>query len=229
MLKAHGLEPVGGFVPVVLHDPAADPLPDIDRALRVRSGRPAPWCWRRRTDSTATTNGHGARRSRSGRRCCANLDRIGDARRGPGILATLHPHIGTVVERYEDVQRVLTGSHIPLCLDTGHLLIGGTDPLALARSVPDRIAHAHLKDVDAGLADRVRMGEVTYTDAVRAGMYRPLGEGDVGIAGIVTALTEAGYDGWFVLEQDTILTREPPPAAGPLLDVRRSLAFLDSL
>ena len=61
-----------------------------------------------------------------------------------------------MVETRADVDRVLTGSSIPLCLDTGHLLIGGTDPVELARAVPDRVAHVHLKDVDAGLAARVR-------------------------------------------------------------------------
>ena len=71
------------------------------------------------------------------------------------VSAVLHPHVGTMVETRAEVDRVLTGSSIPLCLDTGHLLIGGTDPVELARAVPDRVAHVHLKDVDAGLAARV--------------------------------------------------------------------------
>jgi sugar phosphate isomerase/epimerase len=58
--------------------------------------------------------------------------------------SVLHPHAGTMVETSEEVARVLHGSPIPLCLDTGHLLIGGTDPVELAKAVPDRIAHAHL-------------------------------------------------------------------------------------
>ena len=66
-----------------------------------------------------------------------------------GVTAVLHPHVGTMVETRADVDRVLAGSAIPLCLDTGHLLIGGTDPVELARTVPDRVAHVHLKDVDA--------------------------------------------------------------------------------
>jgi inosose dehydratase len=227
LLKAHGLEPVGGFVPVVLHDPARDPLPEIDRALgsfgtartlvlAAATGL-AGYDQRPRLSAVQWTT------------LLTNLDRLADHARRRGVLATLHPHVGTVIERSDEVQRVLDGSQIPLCLDTGHLLIGGTDPLALARSAADRIAHTHLKDVDAGLADRVRAGEVTYTDAVRAGMYRPLGEGDAEIAAVVSTLVAAGYEGWFVLEQDTILTREPPPAAGPVLDVRASLSFLDSL
>ncbi len=124
---------------------------------------------------------------------------------------------------------MLEGAALPLCLDTGHLLIGGTDPAALAKEVPGRVAHVHLKDVDAALAERVRAGELTYTDAVRQGLYRPLGQGDVDIAGIVSALEGAGYRGWYVMEQDTILDAEPAPGAGPLGAVQSSLTYLKGL
>ena len=140
----------------------------------------------------------------------------------------LHPHVGTMAETHGDVDRVLTGSQIELCLDTGHLLIGGTDPLQLAREVPGRIAHAHLKDVDAALAARVQAGELTYTEAVRDGMYTPLGGGDVDIAGIVTALRGNGFDGWLVMEQDTVLDGEPTDE-GPVRDMRSSVAYLRSI
>ena len=40
-------------------------------------------------------------------------------------------------------------------------------------------------------------------------MYRPLGTGDVDVAAIVEHLTKRGYDGWYTLEQDTILEDEP--------------------
>ena len=66
-----------------------------------------------------------------------------------GIRAVLHPHVGTMIENTAEVQRVLDGSSISLCLDTGHLLIGGTDPAELTRQAPERIAHVHFKDVDA--------------------------------------------------------------------------------
>ena len=56
-------------------------------------------------------------------------------------------------------------------------------------------------------------------------MYTPLGTGDVDIAGIVTALRDNGFDGWFVLEQDTILDGEPS-GEGPVRDVLASVAFL---
>ena len=94
--------------------------------------------------------------------------------------------------------------------------------------MPDRVAHTHLKDVDLGYARKVRAGRLTYTEAVRAGMYRPLGTGDVDVAAIVEHLRGDGYDGWYTLEQDTVLT-EPPAGEGPVADVRTSVDYLRSL
>jgi inosose dehydratase len=123
------------------------------------------------------------------------------------------------------VQHVLDGSSISLCLDTGHLLIGGTDPAELARQAPERIAHLHLKDVDSKMAAQVQSGQITYTEAVRVGMYRPLGQGDVDVPAIVGHVRAHGYNGWYTLEQDTILTKEPKDE-GPVADVRTSAEYL---
>ncbi|HZE30710.1 MAG TPA: TIM barrel protein [Actinoallomurus sp.] len=224
LLKSYGLGAVGGFVPVVLHDPARDPLPDVRSAL-AGFGDAGTLVLAAATG----LDGYDERPALTDdgwRTLLANLDRIAAHAAGLGVLATLHPHVGTVVEGPGEVDRVLAGSRIPLCLDTGHLLIGGTDPLELARSAADRIAHVHLKDVDAALAGRVRAGDLTYTAAVREGVYRPLGTGDIDIPGIVGALTAAGYTGWYVMEQDTILGAEPRPGAGPIGDVLRSVAFM---
>jgi len=157
-----------------------------------------------------------------------NLDRI-DARAAErGVVATLHPHAGTVVETSDDLQRVLAGCAVSLCVDTGHLLIGGTDPVTLIRDYVDRVAHVHLKDVDAALAQQVIAGSVTFTAAVRAGIFCPLGRGDIDIARIVATLDAHGYGGWYVLEQDVMLDGEPS-GDGPIADVARSIDFLAGL
>ena len=84
----------------------------------------------------------------------------------------------------------------------------------------------HLKDVDAAMAARVRAGEMTFGAAVRDGMFRPLGEGDVDIAAMVRTLEAAGYDGWYVLEQDVMLDSDGRRAARRTPTCETSLAYL---
>ncbi len=79
---------------------------------------------------------------------------------------------------------------------------------------------------NAGLAAQVRSGRLTYTEAVQRGMYRPLGSGDV--EAIVGHLQARRYDGWYVLEQDTVLSEEPR-GEGPVADVHSSAEFLRRL
>ncbi len=225
LLDSYGLSAVGGFVPVVLHDHGHDPVPDVARALRGFGD--APMLVLAAATGRDGYDGRPALSEKEWATLLANLDRVAAYVAGLGYQTALHPHVGTVVETAEEVERVLSGARVPLCLDTGHLMVGGADPLALARAATDRIAHVHLKDVDAGLAARVRAGELAYTQAVREGIYRPLGDGDAGIADIVAALEAAGYAGWYVLEQDTVLAAEPEPGGGPVADVRRCLAFLE--
>ncbi len=130
-----------------------------------------------------------------------------------------------MVESGEETERVLSGSRVGLCVDTGHLLVGGGDPVAITAAHPERVEHVHLKDVDAALAARVRAGDVTFGAAVRDGMFRPLGKGDIDIAAMVRTLEDAGYDGWYVLEQDVVLDSEAQSGA-PYADVETSLAYL---
>jgi inosose dehydratase len=228
-LALHGLAAVGGFVPVIAHEAGHDPLPEVDAAL---DGFVAAGAGVLVLAAATGLDGYDERPALDAdgwKTLCSNLDRLAAHAEGRGIRACLHPHVGTMVETRDDVYRLLDGARIPLCLDTGHLFVGGTDPAALARELPERVAHTHLKDVDAGLAERVRAGERTYTEAVREGMYRPLGRGDVDIAGIVRTLEAHGYQGWYVMEQDTVLDGEPAAAAGPLADVSASVEYLRGL
>jgi inosose dehydratase len=225
VLDHHRLQAVGGFTPLLLHAAGHDPVPEVDRIL---DGYAAAGAGVLVLSAVTGSEGYDTRPvldDDGWAVLLSNLDRLAALAVQRGVRAVLHPHVGTMIETGQEVQRVLEGSSISLCLDTGHLLIGGTDPAELARQAPERIAHLHLKDVDATVASQVRSGRLTYTEAVQRGMYRPLGTGDVDVPAIVGHLRARGYDGWYTLEQDTILTDEPK-GEGPVADVWASAEHL---
>lgn len=230
LLRDYGLRAVGGFLPVLLHDPDVDPLPEVDAFVDACLAAGAGVV----VLAAATgVDGYDARPvldDVAWKTLLANLDRLADHARDRGVLAVLHPHMGTIVEGPDEVQRVLDGSHIGLCVDTGHLVAAGADPVAITRAHTDRVAHVHLKDVRADQAARVVAGEVTFSQAVAEGLWTVLGEGSVDVAAMIDALESAGYEGWYVLEQDLMLPDPGPDVApegeGPAADVRRCLDYV---
>jgi inosose dehydratase len=227
-LSRHGLRAVGGFTPLLLHVPGHDPVPEVERIL---DGYAATGAGVLVLSADSGGEGYDTRPEldeQGWQTLLSNLDRVATLAADRGVQAVLHPHVGTMIENGEEVQQVLDGSWISLCLDTGHLLIGGTDPAVLARQAPERIAHLHLKDVDSTVAAKVRSGRLTYSEAVGQGMYRPLGTGDIDVPAIVEHVRARGYDGWYTLEQDTILTGEPT-GEGPVADVWTSAEHLRTI
>ena len=122
--------------------------------------------------------------------------------------------------------RVLDDSSVDFCLDIGHIFCGGGDPVAVAHRMGSRIGHVHLKDVDTVLAKAMVSGEVSWADGVDAGVFTPLGRGDIDFGEIFRVLDTIDYDGWIVIEQDKRLHDQSP---APLEDVITSVRFLESL
>jgi len=164
LLASRHLAAVGGFTPVVLHEHGHDPAPGIERLLDSYDAAHAGVL----VLSAATgRDGYDTRPDldeAGWQTLLTNLDRLARLAAARGVRAVLHPHVGTMIERGDQVRRVLEGSAISLCLDTGHLLIGGTDPAELTRQTPHRIAHTHFKDVNDQIAAQVRSGRLTYTE-----------------------------------------------------------------
>lgn len=228
MLDEHGLRAIGGFHPAVLHDPEHDPVPGVMHALEAYAA-----CGADVMVLAAVTGLQGYDKppqldKAEWSTLLSNLDRIQAAASAAGVTACLHPHLGTQVETPEQVERVMRNSSIGVCLDTGHYAVAGGDPAAFVQRHADRVAHAHLKDVDMDIARRHRAGELAYRDAVLAGMYRPLGDGGARIAEVVSTLESAHYTGWFVLEQDAVVNDEAG-AERAFADAQKSMRYLQTL
>jgi inosose dehydratase len=226
-LEKHGMKAVGGFVPVVLHDPGFDPLPEVDTELDAYVAAGAEVLV---LAANTGLDGYDATRpemrEENWQAMANNLGRISERAKERGVMAVIHPHAGTMVETWADVEEVLTRTTIPFCLDTGHMWIGGTDPVAFAKDHGDRVGHVHFKDVKLAIAQRVRDGALSYYDAVKEGLYTPLGQGDVDVTAIIGSLLNQGYTGWFVLEQDLVMSIEPASEEGPQVDAAASVEFL---
>jgi len=223
-LQQHALGLVGGFVTAVLHEPK------VRAAELAGVERQASWL----ADLGADVLVLAAATGRTGYSATAEIDDAGwkalfaaldeiarIAARHRLVLA-VHPHFGTVIERKAHVDRFLAGCAHGLCLDTGHLALGGADPVEIATRAGDRVRHVHLKDVDATLGASVRDRVLDYAPAVRRGLYCALGEGSARIADVLALLRGRAYRGWYVLEQDVML--DGAPAAIPEW-IEKSVAF----
>ena len=229
LLDRHGLRLVGGFVPVVVHedDLAATREHARRAAAQLAAGGAGVFVAAAVQDEAWSEP---APLDEDGwQRAGAHLRELADLVADEGLTLVLHPHVGTLVESAADVEQALAHTDVPWCFDTGHLLIGGVDPVQFVREHADRIAHVHLKDVDGALAERLRRGELSLMQATQAGLFRPLGDGDARVDEVVALLDDVGYERWLVLEQDQAITgTEPPVDGGPALDVARSIEFMST-
>jgi inosose dehydratase len=228
LLDQHDMRLVGAFVPLVLHDVSArERALGVARTTAELLGEVGATTF---VSAAVVDEGWSPRvplGDREWSHLLGMLDELDEVAAGHGLVHALHPHVGTLVETVADVRIVLDRSRVCWCLDTGHLLTGGYDPLQFAIDATGRVAHVHLKDVRAGLAAQVRSGDLTLMHAVQQGLFCPLGRGDAPIREVVATLEGSGYQQWYILEQDTaVMGDEPPPGTGPVDDVRESVAYL---
>ena len=140
------------------------------------------------------------------------LTRFADYVAGQGLRFAYHHHLGTVVERPEDLHAFLkaTGEVVGLTLDTGHAALGGIDPVAAIKAHPKRIAHVHCKDIRAQVFAGVREKGQSFLDGVLAGMFTVPGDGAINYGNVMKALAGIGYSGWIVVEAE-----QDPALANP--------------
>ena len=230
-LGRHDMALLAAFIPLVLHDPdqAEQTKTDAEAAARLLSAVGAEFF----NTAPVTSADWQPRRPLAGHEwehLYRMIDEIGKICADHGLVQVVHEHVDCVVETADEVQALIDNTDVALVVDTGHLAIGGYDPVELVTRHPDRVGLVHLKDTDMGIATRLNADELTLMEAVQAGLFTALGQGDLDVAGVITVLENGGYTGWYVIEQDCAITGDPPgEGEGPVRDVSASLGFLKDL
>jgi inosose dehydratase len=213
-LSGAGLLLCGGWVDLPYRDAEAyeKALPALEAALDVFAAAPEGELPPR---PTIACSGSAERFARPGGNAPGLPDgewpgyasRVQDATercRARGFEPVFHHHLGTYVETPEDVERLLELTDVPLCLDTGHLLLAGGDPVTALRAWAQRVGHVHIKDGDTSLLAQALEEGVDLRELMGRGGFAQLGEGELDLPGVVRTLDEIGYAGWIVIEQDTL-------------------------
>jgi inosose dehydratase len=240
-LRRRGLHLSGGYMPLPLTDPAGmEPaiaelrtLLDLFDIVKSSNHVPAP-------KPTLADAGSGARRSAPGRadsdrglglqpegwdRLAANLQEAVQLCRERGYDPTFHHHAGTYVEAPWEIEELLARSDVGLCLDTGHLALGGGDPVRAVTDWGPRINHVHLKDIRRSVIDTLIREGADMMEVWRRGAFCRLGTGDLDVDAILNGLRARDYHGWLVVEQDMIPGPDSPTDAAAL-DQDKNRAYL---
>ena len=228
-LERRDLDAVGSFIFENLHDGGAleEVLAVAVRACRMIAGsggsilviidRPSP--------DRAATAGRSSQATRLGEAQWAEMlvtiSSVADIARSAGLTPAVHPHAGSYIEFEDEIERLVDDTELDICLDTGHFAYSGIDPAAGIRRYGSRLGHVHFKDVRAEVLARVAVDGLSFWDAVRAGVFCPLGQGAVDLPDVLQALDDVGYRGYATIEQDRV-----PGSGEPLDDLRASLGVL---
>jgi inosose dehydratase len=154
----------------------------------------------------------------------AGLEELGKIANDNGMRLCYHPHMGTGVMIQSDVDRLMEHTKpelVHLLLDTGHLAFAGADPLEVTRKYGSRIKHIHLKDVRADVVTRVREENLSFKDAIEAGVFTVPGDGAIDFVPIFEALAQAQFEGWLVVEAE-----QDPAKANPLEYAKMARRYL---
>jgi len=146
-----------------------------------------------------------------------------------GLDLVFHPHIATYVETPEECELFFDATSrtgIGLCLDTGHCVYGGGDPVREADRYKDKLRFVHIKDCAANVLVEARRKQWTFEEAIEHQAFTIIGQGDIPFPAFFRTLAKNSYSGWSVVEQDVKFgeTKIPPKES-----VAASLKYLQGV
>lgn len=133
---------------------------------------------------------------------CKNVQRAADRVAQYGLIGAFHPHVDCHVQTEEQIENLLENTDVMLCLDTGHHVYGGGEPISFYRQHADRIPYIHLKDCDLAVKAEMDKNHWSFAKAVTEDIMVEPGKGSIDFSELYKALVENHYDGWCVVEQD---------------------------
>ena len=239
-VQRRALSLVGAFVPIALarEDALDEGVTRAVRTARLLAAAADTHAFVVLSDDNAAVPNRAARAGRireedglSPAEWDAFADRAGRVasavREATGIRTVFHHHCAGYVETPREIDALMSRtSHdlLGLCLDTGHLMYGGGNPVDAIATYRDRIWHVHFKDCDSELARQARAEGWDYHTAVGRGIFCELGKGMVPFVNVLDALRVEYYAGWIVVEQDVL-----PGLGTPSASARRNREYLRRL
>ena len=161
---------------------------------------------------------------------CKNVQRAADRVASHGLIGTFHPHVDCHVQTEEQIESLLEKTNVMLCLDTGHHVYGGGEPISFYRKHADRIPYIHLKDCDLAVKAEMDKNHWSFAKAVTEDIMVEPGKGSIDFSELYKALVENNYDGWCVVEQDLFPVKSfdvPLPIAIKGRENLRAAGFVD--
>jgi inosose dehydratase len=240
-LASRGLGLAGGFFELPFSDPEAmrAALPGLDGLLDVFDAagsldglKPRPTLADAGSDARRARPAQGDRDRGLGfdaegwRRFAAGVEMAVARCRQRGYEPTFHHETATNVEAPWEIAKVLELTSIGLCLDTGHLLVGGGDPMVAVKEWGSRINHFHLKDARRQVVEQIVREVAPASEIWKRKAFCRLGEGDLDVDGIL-GWVRANYQGWLVVEQD-VLPDPDNPLGRPAADQRANREYLSA-
>ena len=235
-LEKRKLKLLGSFVPVVLSDPrsAAIAVEQIRKVGNLLSTLHAPFLVladaqspeRDRISGRVPADGSQSLNSEQWKNVVNVVDQAAQVSSEFGLDIVFHPHVATYVETAEEIERFFnetSKSGIGLCLDTGHSLFGGADPIAEAEKYRSILRLVHIKDCDERILAESRRKQLTFDQAIEEKVFTIIGKGGIDFPGFFRVLEKNNYSGWMVVEQDVKFGATAIP---PAESIASSLSFL---
>jgi len=142
------------------------------------------------------------------------LEQLGIIAGEKRMSIVFHHHMGTGIQTFEEINKLMKMTNpnlVSLLFDSGHLTFAGVDPEAVLKKHIDRIKHVHLKDIRKEVLDIVKSEDMSFLNAVKAGVFTVPGDGMISFEPLFVILDENNYEGWFIVEAE-----QDPAIANPL-------------